>query len=129
MIPAEVSCYTALAIGGFQLLANGAVLFRGIARLPQVLATEGATTRIADLLRTAWVYGTLGNLCVSVVLLLIAPGLRTAEPLARQLATAIGIYYLLLGAATYCFAQTRHAGLLVFSALGVALLATLWFSR
>jgi hypothetical protein len=129
MTSADVSGYAALAIGAFQVLANGASLFRGIARLPRELATEGATTRIADLLRAAWVYGTLGNLCVSIVLLLVASGLRTGEPLARQIAIAIGIYYLILGAATYCFAQTRHPGLLVFSLVGVALLATLWFSR
>jgi len=129
MTPAEAGRYVALAVGGFQLLANGALLLRGFARLPRELATEGATTRIADLLRTAWVYGMLGNLCISIVLLLVAPKLRAGEPLARQLATAIGIYYVLLGAATYWFAQTRHLGVLVFSALGAALLATLWFSR
>ncbi len=94
MIPGEVSRYAALAIGCFQVVVNGALLLRGVARLPQELATEGGTTRIADLLRTAWVYGTLGNLCVR-----------------------------------YYFAQTRHVGLLVFSGLGVALLATLWFGR
>ncbi len=66
---------------------------------------------------------------MSVVLLLVASGLRTGEPLARQLASAVGFYYVLLGVATYYFAQTRHVGLLVFSGLGVALLATLWFGR
>ena len=129
MSPADVSRYAALAIGAFQVLANGASLARGLARLPRELATEAATSRIADLVRTAWVYGTLGNLCVATVLLLVASGLRTGEPLARQVAGAIGIYYLVLGAATYGFAERRHLGLLVFSALGVALLVTLWFSR
>jgi hypothetical protein len=127
--PAEVSRYAALAVGGFQALANVASLVRGIERLPGELATAGVPTRIADLLRTAWVYGALGNLCVSVVLLLVASGLRAGEPVARQVAYAIGAYYVLVGAATYGFAQTRHAGLLVFSGLGVVLLATLWFSR
>lgn len=129
MPPAELSRYTALAVGGFQLLANGASLYRGLARLPQELASEGATERTADLLRTAWVYGTLGNLCVSIVLLVVASGLRTGEPLARHVASTIGIYYLLLGAASYGFAQTRHPALLVFSVLGAALLGTLWLSR
>jgi hypothetical protein len=129
MTSADVSGYTALAIGAFQVLANGVSLFRGVTRLPRELATEGATTRIADLLRAAWVYGTLGNLCVSIVLLLVASGLRTREPLARHIAIAIGIYYLILGGAIYSFAQTRHPGLLVFSLMGVALLVTLWFSR
>ena len=129
MNPAEVSHYAALAIGAFQVLANGASLARGLARLPRELATEGATARIADLVRAAWVYGTLGNLCIAMVLLLVASGLRAGEPLARQVAGAIGIYYLVLGAGTYAFAERRHLGLLVFSALGVALLVTLWFSR
>ena len=129
MTPTELARYAALGIGSFQVLANSALVFRGFARLPQELAKEGATTRIADLLRTAWVYGMLGNLCVSIVLLLVASGLRTGEPLARQLAGAIGMYYLLLGIATYWFAETRHLGLLVFSVLGLVLLVTLWFSR
>jgi hypothetical protein len=127
--PGGLSRYAALAVGGFQLLANGAVLIRGLLRLPDELAKEGATLRLADLLRTAWVYGTLGNLCVSLVLLLVSSGLRAGEPLARHVASAIGVYYLVLGPVTYWFGQGRHAGMLVFSALGLALLGTLWFSR
>jgi hypothetical protein len=129
MNPADASRYAALAIGAFQVLANGASLVRGLARLPGELRSEGATARIADLARAAWVYGTLGNLCIATVLLLVASGLRAGEPLARQVAVAIGIYYLALGAGTYAFAERRHPGLLVFSALGVALLVALWFSR
>jgi hypothetical protein len=125
----EIGRCTAFAIGGFQLIANLVLLFRGLARLPQELAKEGATARIADLIRTTWVYGMFGNLCVSVVLLLVAPGLNTAEPVARQVAGVIGIYYVLVGFAIYWFAQARHAGMLLFSLLGFALLATLWFSR
>jgi hypothetical protein len=126
---AGVSRNVALAIGIFQLLANGALLIRGFVRLPGELAKEGATMRLGDLLRTAWVYGTLGNVCVSLVLLLVASGLRTGEPLARDVAWAIGVYYLLVGAATYWFGQGRHPGMLAFSALGLALLGALWFSR
>jgi hypothetical protein len=124
----EVSGYAALGIGGFQLLANGASLFRGLGRLPSELVREGATTRIADLLQTAWVYGTLGNLCLSVLLLVMASPLRAGEPLARNLATVIGVYYIILGPAAYLFSPVRHVGILVFSALGLVLVAALWLS-
>lgn len=128
MTSGEAGRYVALAIGGFQLLANGALLVRGFTRLPQELAREGTTTRIADLLRSAWTYGMLGNVCVSVVLLLVAAGLGAGEPLARQIAGAIGVYYVLLGIAAYYSAPTRHPGFFLFSVLGVALVATAWFS-
>lgn len=121
--------YVALGVGSFQFLANSALLFRGFSRLPEELAKEGAAGRIADLLRTAWVYGMLGNLCISVLLIVIAVPLRTGEPLARHLAAAIGVYYVVLGFAAYTFAPSRHPGLLVFTALGIGLLAPLWLSR
>jgi hypothetical protein len=113
---------TFFVVGGFQLLANLAMLARGVARLPAELAAQGATARIADLLRTSWVYGALGNACVSVVLLLAATALRTGGRLAAHVAWAVGGYYLLVGVGMYAFAPERHAGLLVFSALGVAVL-------
>jgi len=128
-MPGNIGRHAALIIGGIQVLANGASLVRGVVRLPRELESEDATTRLADPLRAAWIYGTLGNSCVGIVLLLAASGLRTGEPLARRLASAIAIYYLILGASTYGFTQTRHPGLLVFSGLGVALLVTLWVSR
>lgn len=121
----ELARYAALAIGGLQILANGALLLRGLSRLPGELAKEGATSRIADLLRTAWVYGMLGNLCVSIVLVLLASGLRAEEPLARRLAAVIGTYYLTVGVAVYAFVPTRHPAFLVFALLGLALLGAL----
>jgi hypothetical protein len=124
----EVSQYAALGIGGFQFLANGASLFRGLDRLPSQLAREGASTRIADLLHTAWIYGTLGNLCLSVLLLIMASPLRAGEPLARSLATVIGVYYMILGPAAYFFSPVRHVGILVFSALGLVLVAAVFLS-
>lgn len=68
----------------------------------------------------------LGNLCTSLILLLIASGLRAGEALARQVASVIGGYYLVLGVAAYLFGEIRHAGLLVFSAFGLLLLGALW---
>jgi len=129
MSHAEPIRYAALAIGSFQLFANAVLLFRGFARLPQELAKEGATGRIADLLHTAWVYGMLGNLCLSVVLLLSSSALRAGDPLARHVATAIGVYYVAVGVTAYGFTPSRPVGLLVFSLLGLALLGALWLSR
>ena len=80
MTTADVSRYLALGIGSFQVLANGASLLRGLTRLPAELAKEGASARVADLLRTTWVYATLGNLCVSVILLYVASALRRENP-------------------------------------------------
>lgn len=119
----DVARYVALGIGGFQILANGVLLLRGFTRLPGELAKEGATLRVADLLRTAWVYGMLGNLCVSIALLLVAPALRAGSPLGRQIATLIALHYVAVGVITYLFAPGRHPGFLVFAALGLLLLA------
>src|SRR3954465_10025947 len=114
MASAELGRYAALGLAGFQIFANSVLLFRGFTRLPAELAREGATRRIADLLRTAWVYGALGNLCLSILLLLIAPGIGRGESLARQAATAIGLYYVSLGAAEFAFSPNRHIGFFVF---------------
>jgi hypothetical protein len=121
--------YVALAVGGFQLLANAVLLARGLGRVPAELAREGASTRISLLLRAAWPYGMLGNLCVSIVLLLVAGGLQRGEPLARQVATAIAVYYVIVGLVLYGFAPGRPSGLLAFCGFGAALIATLWLSR
>jgi hypothetical protein len=118
-----------MGIGGLQILANGLLLLRGFTRLPRELATEGATTRLAVLLRAAWAYGMLGNLCLGVVLILIAPGLQAGEPLPRRIATTVGAFYALAGGVTYAFTPGRHAGLLGFSAMGMVLLVPLWLSR
>jgi hypothetical protein len=120
-----VARYAALAIGGFQLLANLAALVRGVLRLPAELTAEGATERIADLLRGSWVYGTLANLGVSVVLLCIASALARHDAVARRVATVIGGYYLVLGVVAYSYAPVKHPGFLVFSVLGIVLLVAL----
>jgi hypothetical protein len=120
------SSHVALAIGAFQVLANGVLLVRGLTRIPAVVAAEGATERISHLLRTGWIYGVLGNLCVSTLLLFLVFPLRGADPLPRQLATVVGVYYAVLGVAAFAFAPVRSPGLLVFSAMGLVLLATLW---
>jgi len=126
MASAEFGRYAAFGLADFQILANGLLLFRGFTRLPNELAREGATGRIADLLRTAWVYGALGNLCLSIVLLLVAPAIGRGESLARQVATAIGVYYVILGPAAFAFSPIRHVGFFVFALIGLVLLAALW---
>jgi len=128
MSSAHLGGYAAVGVGGFQLLVNTVLLLRGFTRLPQALAQEGATQRIADLLRTAWIYAMLGNICLSVVLLVVASPLRAGEPVARQVTVAIGAYYVVLGVGAYGFAPGRHPGLLAFSALGLVLLAALALS-
>jgi len=84
----------AIGVGAFQVLANGALLVRGLTRIPAELAREGASARIANLLRTSWIYGVLANLCISGVLLLVAPALGRGDALAQLLGLAIAAYYL-----------------------------------
>jgi hypothetical protein len=129
MASPELARYAALAVGGFQVLANAALLARGLSRIPAELIKESATPRIANLLRTAWVYGMLANLCLSGLLLLMAPALGRADPLAQRVAFAIAAYYLVVGVATYSFAPGRQHGLLVFSLLGVVLAAAVLLSK
>jgi hypothetical protein len=115
----------AVAIAAFQILANCALLARGLSRLPAEIQTEGATARIADLLRTMFLYGVLANLCVSGVLLAVAPAVGRGEPLGRHVAAGVGLYYVVLGVAAHRFSPARHRGLLVFTLLGLILLAAL----
>ena len=129
MASPELARYAALAVGGFQVLANAALLARGLSRIPAELIKESATPRIANLLRTAWVYGMLANLCLSGLLILIAPALARADPLAQRVALAIAAYYLVVGIATFSFAPGRQHGLLVFSLLGVVLAAAVLLSK
>jgi len=129
MASPELARYAALAVGGFQVLANGALLARGLTRLPAELVKESATPRLANLLRTSWVYGMLANLCLSGLLLLIASALGRSDPLAQRVALAIAAYYLVVGVATFSFAPGRQHGLLVFSLLGLVLGAAVLLSR
>ena len=128
MASADLARYAALAVGGFQVLANGALLARGLSRIPAEILKESATPRIANLLRTSWVYGVLANLCVSGLLLLIAAALGKSDPLARRVALAIAVYYVVVGVATFSFAPGRQHGLLVFSLLGLVLGAAVLLS-
>ena len=128
MASPEAARYAALAVGGFQVLANGALLIRGLSRIPAELLKESATPRLANLLRTSWVYGLLANLCVSGLLLLIASALGKSDPLAQRVALAIAVYYLVVGVATFSFAPGRQHGLLVFSLLGLVLGAAVLLS-
>jgi len=121
MASPDLARYGALAVGGFQVLANGVLLARGLSRLPAELLKESATPRLANLLRTSWVYGMLANLCLSGLLLLIASALGKSDPLARRAALAIAVYYVVVGVATFSFAPGRQHGLLVFSLLGLIL--------
>ena len=129
MVSPDFARYAAFAVGGFQVLANGALLARGRSRIPAELARESASPRLANLLRTSWIYGVLANLCLSGLLLLIASALGHADPVAQRVALAIASYYLVVGVATFSFAPGRQRGLLVFSLLGAVLGAAVVLSR
>jgi hypothetical protein len=129
MAAPDLARYAALVVGGFQVVANSALLVRGLSRVPAELLKESASPRIANLLRTSWIYGVLANLCVSGLLVLIASALGRAEPLAQRVALAIAAYYLAVGVATFSFAPGRQFGLLVFSLLGAALGAAVLLQR
>ncbi len=129
MASPDVARYAALAVGGFQVLANGALLARGLSRIPAELLKESATPRIANLLRTSWIYGVLANLCVSGLLLLLASALGKSDPIAQRAALAISVYYVVVGWATFTFAPGRQHGLLVFSLLGLVLGTAVLLSR
>jgi hypothetical protein len=121
--------YTVLAIGTLQMLANALLLFRGFTRLPAELSREQASERTADLLRIAWTYGMLGNLCLSVVLVWTAYASRPEDSLATRIAAIVGVYYVAVGAATYLLGPRRHGGLLVFALFGILLLVALAVGR
>jgi hypothetical protein len=129
MASADLARYAALAVGGFQVLANGALLARGLTHIPAEIVKESATPRLANLLRTSWIYGVCANLCISDLLLLLSAALGKADPVAQRAALAIAAYYLVVGAATFSFAPGRQLGLLVFSLLGAVLGAAVLLSR
>jgi hypothetical protein len=129
MASPELARYAALVVGGFQVLANGALLVRGLKRIPAAILKESASPRIANVLRTSWIYGVLANLCVSGLLLLIASALAKGDPVAQRVALAIAAYYLVAGVATFSFAPGRQHGLLVFSLLGAVLGAAVLLSK
>jgi hypothetical protein len=110
-------------------MANGALLARGLSRIPAEILRESASPRLGNLLRTSWIYGVLANLCVSGLLLLLASALGRADPVAQRAALVIAVYYLAVGVATFSFAPGRQYGLLVFSLLGAVLGAAVLLSK
>ena len=116
-----VARYVVLAVGGFQVLANAALLVHGLVRLPKEIEAERATPRMEDLLRHSWIVGVLANLCVSVLLVLLASGVRDGDTTATDTVSVIAAYYALLGVVAFAFGRRRHAGMLVFTVLGVLL--------
>src|SRR5262249_60206947 len=91
-----------------QALATGLLLVRGFTRLPAELAREQASARTSDLLRIAWTYGMLGNLCLGLILAWTAWASVPGDPLARRIAAAIGVYYFAVGLAAYLSSAQRH---------------------
>ena len=116
-------------MGALQLVMNLLSLARGTRRIREELAAGAVSERFADLLSVAWVYGSIANLCIPALLLLLAAPLRAQNPLAWRAALLVGGYYVLLGLGTYALGIRRHAGLLAFLGFGLALLIPLWAAR
>jgi len=125
----EACRLSALAVGGLQLALNLLTLARGPRRIREELAAGALSERFADLLSVAWVYGGIANLCIPALLLILAGPLRAKSALAWQAALVIGCYYVLVGLGTYALGIRRHAVLLVFVVLGLALLIPAWVAR
>ena len=115
--------------GGLQLLLNLLSLARGLPRIRQETADGALPERFGDLLSVAWSYSGVANLCVSALLVLVSGPASQGDPVARRVAWAIGLYYVALGPVLYLTGLRRHAGLFVFSLLGLLVLAALRFGR
>jgi hypothetical protein len=115
--------------GGLQLLLNLLTLARGLPRIRGETAAGALDERFGDLLGVAWSYSGLANLCVSALLVLVSGPASQGEPVARRVAWVIGFYYVVLGPALYLTGLRRHAGLFVFSLLGLLVLGALRFGR
>jgi len=125
----ELCRLSALGVSSLQLALNLLTLARGPRRIREELVAGAVSERFADLLSIAWVYGGIANLCIPALLLLLAGPLRARSPLAWQAAVLIGCYYVLVGLGTYALGIRRHAGLMAFVLLGLALLIPAWLAR
>jgi hypothetical protein len=115
--------------GVVQLLLNVLTLVRGVPRIHEEAAAGALSERFADLLTVAWSYSGLANVCLSALLVLVSGPASRGDSVARGVAGGIGLYYVALGPALYFVALRRHAGLLVFSVLGLLVLGALRFGR
>ena len=115
--------------GGLQFLLNLLTLARGLPRIREETAAGALNERFGDLLSVAWSYSGLANLCLSALLVLVSGPAAQGDAMARRVAWAIGLYYLVLGPALYLTGLRRHGGLFVFSLLGLVVLAALRFGR
>jgi hypothetical protein len=115
--------------GGLQLLLNLLTLARGLPRIREETAAGALSERFGDLLSVAWSYSGVANLCVSALLVVVCRPASQGDPVARRVAWVIGLYYVVLGPVLYFTGLRRHAGLFVFSLLGLVVLAALRFGR
>jgi hypothetical protein len=115
--------------GALQLVMNLATLATGVPKIRLEMASGEVNERFADLLSVAWSYSGIAGACMSALLVLVATPAAQGDVVARRVAWAIGIYYVVLGPALYLIGIRRHAGLLVFSLFGLVVLAALRFAR
>jgi hypothetical protein len=126
---ATVARWLLAGTGGLQLVMNLLTLASGLPKIRQEKAAGAVNERFGDLLSVAWSYSGLAGVGVGALLTLVAGPAAQGDPVARRVAWAIGLYYVVLGPALYLAGLRRHAGLLVFSVFGLVVLAALRLGR
>jgi hypothetical protein len=115
--------------GALQVVMNLLTLASGLPKIRQETAAGAVSERFGDLLSVAWAYSGLAGVCLNALLVLVAGPAAQGDLVARRVAWAIGLYYVVLGPALYLVGLRRHAGLLVFCVFGLVILAALRFGR
>ena len=115
--------------GALQLAMNALTLASALPRIRQQTAAGAVDERFGDLLSVAWSHSGIAGAFVGALLVLVAGPAAVGDVVARRIAWAIGLYYVLLGPALYLAGLRRHAGLLVFCIFGLVVLAALRLGR
>ena len=128
MAPITVIRVITGVVGGLLVALNGLHLTFGLARLYRAIGEEGVSTRLADALKTGWVISGCANLLLGLLLLALLPDLGAGSPAAWKAAAITAVGLVVIGVAAV-LATGRHLGLLLFSAMGLALLIPLLIWR
>ena len=128
MAPIAVIRVIAGMVGGLLVALNALHLTFGLARMYRAVGEESVSARLGDALKTGWVISGCANLVLGILLLALLPDLGTANPAAWKAATITAVGLVVIGVAAV-LATGRHIGLLLFSAMGLALLIPLLIWR